>query len=50
MRPKGRPPLTKQFLRYLTIEKGLSDNTVYNYGKDLARIVDKFRPRVSRAE
>ncbi len=38
MHPKGRPPLTKEFLRYLTIEKGLSDNTIYNYGKDLARL------------
>lgn len=38
MHPKGRPPLTKEFLRYLTIEKGLSDNTVSNYGKDLARL------------
>jgi integrase/recombinase XerD len=38
MRPKGRPPLTKEFLRYLTIEKGLSANTIYNYGKDLARL------------
>jgi integrase/recombinase XerD len=38
MRPKGRPPLTKEFLRYLTIEKGLSDNTICNYGKDLARL------------
>lgn len=38
MRPKGRPPLTKEFLRYLTIEKGLSDNTISNYGKDLTRL------------
>lgn len=38
MHPKGRPPLTKEFLRYLTIEKGLSDNTISNYGKDLARL------------
>jgi len=38
MHPNGRPPLTKEFLRYLTIEKGLSDNTIYNYGKDLARL------------
>lgn len=36
MHHKGRPPLTKEFLRYLTIEKGLSENTVSNYGKDLA--------------
>ena len=38
MRPKGRPPLTKEFLRYLTIEKGLSDNTISNYAKDLTRL------------
>ncbi len=38
MRRKGRPPLTKEFLRYLSIERGLSDNTIYNYGKDLARL------------
>src|SRR5689334_6500703 len=31
-------PLTKLFLRYLTIEKGLSENTIYNYGKDLRRL------------
>ena len=37
MRPKG-PPLTKEFLRYLIVEKGLSDNTVSNYRKDLARL------------
>ena len=35
--PKGIP-LTKLFLRYLTIEKGLSENTIYNYGKDLRRL------------
>ena len=35
MRPN---PLTKEFLRYLTIEKGLSDNTISNYAKDLARL------------
>jgi integrase/recombinase XerD len=39
MRPKG-PPLTKEFLRYLIVEKGLSDNTVSNYRKDLARLTD----------
>lgn len=31
-------PLTKLFLRYLRIEKGLSENSIYNYGKDLARL------------
>lgn len=31
-------PLTKLFLRYLRIEKGLSENTIYNYGKDLRRL------------
>lgn len=31
-------PLTKLFLRYLRIEKGLSENTIYNYGKDLERL------------
>ncbi len=35
--PKGIP-LTKLFLRYLRIEKGLSENTIYNYGKDLRRL------------
>jgi integrase/recombinase XerD len=35
--PKGIP-LTKLFLRYLRIEKGLSENTIYNYGKDLKRL------------
>lgn len=38
MHRKGRPPLTKEFLRYLIIEKGLSENTVFNYRKDLARL------------
>lgn len=38
MRHKGRPPLTKQFLRYLAVEKGLSDNTISNYRRDLARL------------
>lgn len=38
MRHKGRPPLTKQFLRYLAVEKGLSDNTISNYRGDLARL------------
>ena len=37
--PKGIP-LTKLFLRYLRIEKGLSENTIYNYGKDLRRLTD----------
>ena len=40
MHLKGQPPLTKTFLRYLTIEKGLSDNTVFNYAKDLARLTN----------
>jgi integrase/recombinase XerD len=31
-------PLTKLFLRYLRIEKGLSENTIYNYGTDLRRL------------
>ena len=31
-------PLTKLFLRYLKIEKGLSENTIYNYGKDLKQL------------
>ena len=35
--PKGIP-LTKVFLRYLRIEKGFSENTIYNYGKDLGRL------------
>ena len=35
---KGRPPLTKEFLRYLKIEKGLSGNTISNYCKDLGRL------------
>lgn len=38
MRAKDKTPLTKQFLRYLEIEKGLSTNTLSNYGKDLARL------------
>ncbi len=37
MRAQG-PPLTKQFLGYLRIEKGLSENTIKNYAKDLARL------------
>jgi integrase/recombinase XerD len=40
MRAKGRPPLTKLFLRYLKIEKGLSDKTLANYGTDLARLTN----------
>ena len=32
------PPLTKRFLNYLIIEKGLSENTVANYAVDLARL------------
>ena len=35
--PKGIP-LTKLYLRYLRIEKGFSENTIYNYGKDLRRL------------
>jgi integrase/recombinase XerD len=37
LRAQG-PPLTKQFLGYLRIEKGLSENTIKNYAKDLARL------------
>jgi integrase/recombinase XerD len=37
MRAQG-PPLTKQFLGYLRIEKGLSENTIKNYAKDFARL------------
>ena len=37
MARKG-PPLTKLFLSYLTIEKGLSQNTTANYANDLARL------------
>ena len=40
MRAKSRPPLTKQFLRYLKIERQLSDNTLTNYAKDLARLTN----------
>lgn len=32
------PPLTKQFLSYLRIEKGLSENTLKSYANDLARL------------
>ncbi|HJP90872.1 MAG TPA: tyrosine recombinase [Pyrinomonadaceae bacterium] len=35
--PKG-VPLTALFLRYLRIEKGLSEHTIYNYGMDLRRL------------
>lgn len=35
--PKGIP-LTKLYLRYLRVEKGFSENTIYNYGKDLRRL------------
>jgi integrase/recombinase XerD len=34
------PPLTKLFLRYLTVEKGLTNNTTANYANDLARLTD----------
>src|ERR1044072_9969593 len=34
------PPLTKRFLRYLTIEKGLTTNTTTNYANDLARLTN----------
>jgi integrase/recombinase XerD len=37
MRAQG-PPLTKQFLGYIRIEKGLSENTIKDYAKDLARL------------
>jgi integrase/recombinase XerD len=40
MRAKGSPPLTKQFLRYLKIEKNLSANTLANYANDLARLTN----------
>jgi Site-specific recombinase XerD len=39
MSRKG-PPLTKLFLRYLTIEKGLTENTTANYANDLARLTN----------
>jgi len=32
------PPLTKLFLHYLTVEKGLTTNTTTNYANDLARL------------
>ena len=34
------PPLTKRFLRYLTVEKGLTTNTTTNYANDLARLTN----------
>lgn len=37
-RAKRRPPLTKEFLRYLKIERDHSDNTLTSYAKDLARL------------
>ena len=40
MRHNGRPPLTKEFLRYLAVEKGFSANTLANYGNDLARLTN----------
>lgn len=36
--PRKGPPLTKLFLSYLTIEKGLTENTTANYANDLARL------------
>lgn len=36
--PRKGPPLTKLFLSYLNIEKGLSRNTITNYANDLARL------------
>lgn len=36
--PRKGPPLTKLFLNYLTIEKGLSRNTTANYANDLTRL------------
>ena len=36
--PRKGPPLTKLFLNYLTVEKGLSRNTITNYANDLARL------------
>ena len=35
---RNGPPLTKLFLSYLAIEKGLSQNTIANYANDLARL------------
>ncbi|NCU77545.1 MAG: tyrosine recombinase XerD, partial [Synechococcaceae bacterium WB7_1C_051] len=32
--------LNKQFLAYLRLEKGLSDNTCFAYQQDLAKLVD----------
>lgn len=34
------PPLTQRFLRYLTVEKGLTTNTTTNYANDLARLTN----------
>lgn len=34
------PPLTTLFLRYLNVEKGLTNNTTANYAYDLARLTD----------
>jgi len=36
--PRKGPPLTKLFLSYINIEKGLSRNTIANYANDLARL------------
>src|SRR5215207_9990639 len=34
------PPLTKLFIHYLTVEKGLTTNTTTNYANDLARLTN----------
>jgi integrase/recombinase XerD len=37
---RNGPPLTKIFLNYLRIEKGLSENTIRSYATDLIRLTD----------
>lgn len=37
---RNGPPLTTRFLRYLTVEKGLTTNTTTNYANDLARLTN----------